>query len=130
MIGVIPQGLAERVGHKALTEQHIVVTMHERKQKMFEISDAFVALPGGFGTLEEMFELLTWAQLGMHAKPLGLLNVSGYFDDLLGFLDHAVRQRFVTPEHREMLIVASSPAAILDALDQHEQVSVDKWLDL
>ena len=103
--------------------------MHERKQKMFEISDAFVVLPGGFGTLEEMFELLTWAQLGMHGKPIGLLNVNGYFDELLAFLNTAVRKRFITPEHHAMVIVEKSAEALLDAFGDYRSVSGDKWID-
>ena len=129
VIGVIPQALAERVGHNTLTEQHIVETMHERKQKMFEVSDAFAVLPGGFGTIEEMFELLTWGQLGMHGKPIGLLNVNGYFDDLLAFLDTALRQRFVTPEHHAMVFVEESSEALLDAFEGYRPVSADKWID-
>ncbi len=129
VIGVIPEDLADEVGHKGLSEQHVVPSMHERKQMMFDLSDAFVALPGGYGTIEEMFEVLTWAQLGMHAKPVGLLNVAGYFDFLLRFLDTSVQNRFVTPQHRDMVIVDSSAAPLLDMLRRYEPVILDKWID-
>ncbi len=127
VIGVIPEGMHERVGHKRLTELHVVSTMHHRKQKMFDLADAFIALPGGMGTLEEVFEILTWAQLRYHAKPCGLLNVEAYFDPLLEFLDHAVRQRFIKIEHRQMLIVGGSPAELLEKFRQHRVPDVEKW---
>ena len=103
--------------------------MHERKAVMAELADAFVALPGGLGTLEELFEVLTWAQLGLHAKPCGLLNVCGYFDGLLAFLDRAVDERFVRSEHRALLITASSPEELFARLDAQRPQPVAKWLD-
>lgn len=127
--GVIPESIAEKVGHHDLAEMHVVGSMHERKKLMFELADAFVALPGGLGTLDEIFEVLTWAQLGYHAKPYGLLNTCGYFDGLLGFLDHAVTQRFMKPEHRAMLVVETAPAALLNGLRHRRVPQLDKWLD-
>lgn len=127
--GVIPEAIAARVGHHDLAEMHVVGSMHERKQMMFDLADAFVALPGGLGTLDEIFEVLTWAQLGYHAKPYGLLNVCGYYDGLLGFLDHAVAQHFVKPEHRAMLVVEAVPVALLDGLRRHHVPPLDKWVD-
>jgi uncharacterized protein (TIGR00730 family) len=119
VIGVIPRYLVEReVAHRSLTELHVVTTMHERKAMMAELADAFVALPGGIGTLEELVEMLTWAQLGLHAKPIGIVNVDGYYDNLLAFLDHAVGEGFLTPANRELLTVRSDPEALLDELDR------------
>ena len=129
VIGVIPENLADRVGHKKLSEQHVVPSMHERKQMMFDLSDAFIVLPGGYGTMEEMFEILTWAQLGMHAKPIGLLNVAGYFDSLLRFLDISVKKHFVTSQHRDLVIVDGTATSLLDLLWQYEPVVLDKWID-
>ena len=127
--GVIPRGLAVReVAHQELSDLRIVESMHERKAMMAELSSAFVALPGGLGTLEELLEVLTWAQLGIHAKPCCVLNVDGYFDGLLGFLDDAVRQGFVAEPHRSMLVVRSDPDALLDAIQAHRPTTVDKWL--
>ena len=106
VVGVIPQALVDReIAHPGLTELHVVGSMHERKALMADLADGFVALPGGMGTLEELFEVYTWTQLGLHAKPLGLLDVRGYYAQLVAFLDHAVAERFVTAEHREMLVV-------------------------
>ena len=130
VIGVIPRGLAvKEVAHQELPDLRIVESMHERKAMMAELSSAFVALPGGLGTLEELFEVLTWAQLGIHAKPCCILNVDGYFDGLLGFLDDAVEKRFVREVHRSMLVVESNPDALLDAIDAYSPTAVDKWLD-
>ena len=129
-IGVIPQFLADRVSHRGLTELHIVTSMHERKQMMVELSDAFIALPGGFGTLEEMTEILTWAQLGFHEKPCGLINVSGYFDSFLSFLDHAVSEGFMKQEHRDMLFVSDDPATLLERFRSYAAPKVEKWIDL
>ena len=108
---------------------HVVDSMHERKAMMAELSGAFVAIPGGLGTLEELFEALTWAQLGIHCKPCCLLNVAGYFDGLLGFLDHAVKQGFVRPAHAEMLLTGSDIDQLLDAVEQYAAPRVEKWLD-
>jgi uncharacterized protein (TIGR00730 family) len=127
-IGVIPQAFAHKVSHKRLTKLHVVASMHERKQMMFDLSDAFIALPGGFGTLEEMAELLTWAQLGFHKKPCGLLNVSGYFDRFLSFLDYAVAEGFMKQEHRTMLLVVKEPIELLERFRAYVAPRVEKWI--
>ena len=128
--GVIPQSLADReVAHHGLTQLHIVETMHQRKALMAELSDGFLALPGGLGTFEELFEIWTWAQLGMHGKPIGLLNVAGYFDLLLQFLDHAVSQQLLKPVHRAVLSVSTGPAEMLRVLRQASPMWVPKWID-
>ena len=115
-IGVIPRALMEKeLGHRGLTELRVVASMHERKALMVELSDAFMALPGGFGTLEELCEVLTWSQLGLHRKPCGLLDVEGYFAPLLTFLDRAVEERFVKRTHRKLVLVAAEPGALHDA---------------
>ena len=112
--GVIPKDLLElEVGHRELTRLHIVKNMHERKAMMMDLSDGFIALPGGLGTLEELFEVLTWSQLGYHQKPVGLLNAHGYFDGLLGFVQHTVEQGFVRPKHADLLMVETDAAALL-----------------
>jgi uncharacterized protein (TIGR00730 family) len=119
VIGVIPRQLMEReIAHRSLTDLHVVATMHERKALMAELADAFVALPGGIGTLEELVEMITWAQLGLHAKPIGIVNVDGYFDSLLAFLQHAVGEGFVSATNSELLAVESDPEALLDELDR------------
>ena len=127
-IGVIPRGLAERVGHERLSECHVVNSMHERKTMMYELADGFIALPGGMGTLEEVFEILTWAQLGYHSKPCGILNAHGYYDQLLAFLGHCVEERFVAAEHRQMLLVADSAAELLNQMRAYAPVRRSKWL--
>ena len=128
--GVIPRALVEKeVAHSGLTELRVVTTMHERKALMADLSDAFVALPGGWGTLDEMFEILTWAQLGLHRKPCGLLNVQGYFDRLLAFLDHTVEQGFVRREHGALLAVSDGPSTLLDTLRAQTPPAVEKWID-
>lgn len=129
VIGVIPRALHEEVVHPELTELHVVETMHDRKAKMFDLSDAFIALPGGVGTLEEFVEVLTWAQLRFHTKPCGLLNVAGYYDKLLEFFDYAVAQRFVKPKHRAMVLVDASPEGLLARLRAYRAPDVEKWLD-
>ncbi len=129
-IGVIPNRLVEaEVAHAGLTKLHIVETMHERKALMSELSDAVIALPGGTGTLDELFELFTWSQLGLHRMPLGVLNIAGYWDPLLAFLEHAVDERFLRAEHLETLIVSQDAGALLDALAEHRPHVLDKWLD-
>ena len=130
-IGVIPQSLVDReIAHLGVTDLHVVDTMHERKQLMADLADAFVALPGGLGTLDELFEIYTWAQLGLHRKPIGLMNVEGYFDGLVGFLEHAVAERFVRDDHREMLIVEEEPAPMLERLKSFDPASLTpKWID-
>jgi len=128
VIGVIPRAMHEKVNHPALTRLHVVESMHDRKALMFELADGFIALPGGVGTVEEFMEVLTWAQLGTHGKPCGLLNVCDYFGSLLAFLDHAVSQRFVKPAHREMILVDSRPEGLLDRFARYVPPTVDKWL--
>ena len=129
-IGVIPESLeAKEVAHPDLTELHVVESMHTRKQTMVDLAAGFVALPGGLGTVEEIFEVLTWAQLGFHEHPCGFLNVNGYYDDLTAFLDHAVTEEFVKPIHREQVIAESTPAALLDAFASYEPPQVEKWID-
>ena len=116
-IGVIPHGLERKeLAHRGLTQLHVVGTMHERKALMEKLSDGFIAMPGGFDTLDELCEILTWRQLSIHGKPTGLLNASGFFDGFLAFVDHAVAQGFIKPEHRAMIRVSPEPAALLDAL--------------
>jgi uncharacterized protein (TIGR00730 family) len=128
--GVIPQALADReVAHAGLTQLHVVDTMHQRKAMMAELSDGFIALPGGLGTFEELFEIWTWAQLGMHSKPIGLLNVASYFDLLLQFLDHATSQQLLKPVHRDLLIVSNRPDALLSQMQSAAPVNTPKWID-
>jgi len=115
VIGVIPHGLVElEVAHGGLTEQHVVETLHERKARMVELSDGLITLPGGHGSHDELFEALTWLQLGIHDMPVGLLNVEGYYDGLLAHLDRCSEEGFIQPVHRDMLLVAESPEALLD----------------
>ncbi len=115
--GVIPTALVEReVGHTGLTRQFIVKDMHERKAMMAELADGFIAMPGGMGTLEELFEMLTWSQLGIHAKPIGLLNVDGFYDGLSGFIAHASAQGFIRPQHAALMMSAPEPQALLRLL--------------
>jgi len=129
IIGVIPEALvAKELAHRGLSDLRVVGSMHERKALMAELSDAFVALPGGFGTLEEFCEVLTWAQLGLHRKPSGLLNVAGYFDPLLTFFDHALAERFLRPEHRAMVLIDSDPDWLLDRLMTFQPPDLDKWI--
>ncbi|MBI1917770.1 MAG: TIGR00730 family Rossman fold protein [Planctomycetes bacterium] len=130
VIGVIPQSLVDReLAHPGLTELQVVATMHQRKSLMADLSDAFVALPGGYGTLDETFEILTWAQLGLHAKPVGMLNVSGFFDPLLAWIDRAVEDGFLKPQHRELLSLCDEPGELLDALATHRPApETPKWI--
>jgi uncharacterized protein (TIGR00730 family) len=129
VVGVIPQALVDReIGHTGLSELRVVGSMHERKALMAELGEAFVALPGGIGTLEELIEVYTWSQLGLHRKPLGVLNVSGYYDGLAAFLDHAVRERFLRPQHREVLVFEADPDALLARLARAEPPPLAKWL--
>ncbi|HJS96160.1 MAG TPA: TIGR00730 family Rossman fold protein [Solirubrobacteraceae bacterium] len=130
VIGVIPSRLVEHeIAHAHLTKLHVTETMHERKALMAELSDGVIALPGGSGTLDELFELFTWKQLGLHRKPIGLLNVSSYWQPLLAFLEHAVNERFLRAEYLEDLQVEPTAAALVDRLDAHQHRSYDKWLD-
>jgi len=129
VIGVTPRKFVEReVIHAGLSELHVVETLLERKALMAELSDGFVALPGGLGTLDELFEMLTWTQLGIQRKPCALLDVSGYYARLEEFLDHAVTQRFIKPEHRSMLITDTDPAALLDRMAAAPLPDVSKWM--
>ena len=129
-IGVLPEALAElEIAHDGLTELRIVSSMHERKAQMADLSEAFIALPGGIGTLEEAFEVWTWSQLGVHAKPIGLLNIATYYDGLERFLDHMVAEAFVKPVHRNIMLSNADPAALIDDLLRAD-VPVDrKWVD-
>jgi uncharacterized protein (TIGR00730 family) len=129
VIGVMQQALIDReIGHTGLTELHIVGSMHERKALMAELSDGFVALPGGAGTLEELIEVYTWSQLGLHAKPMGVLNVRGYWDGLAALLDHAVAEGFLRPEHRAAMHAEATPEALLDRFAGWRPATVAKWL--
>jgi uncharacterized protein (TIGR00730 family) len=131
VVGVIPQQIFDlEIGHDGLDDLRVVGSMHERKALMAELADAFITLPGGIGTLEELFEVFTWAQLGLHRKPLGLLDVGGYYRPLTAFLDHAVQQRFLRPETHRMLAVADALDDLLDALHRWEPVALRKWIDL
>lgn len=126
--GVITQQLVEvEVAHRGLTRLDVVATMHERKARLAELSDAFVALPGGLGTLEELFEMLTWSQLGLHHKPVGLLDVAGFWAQLLGFLDRCVDDGFVRPEHRAIVLADSDAAALIALLEQWQPPTTAKW---
>lgn len=130
-VGVIPAGLTEQERPPAdLTDLHVVDSMHERKQKMFDLADGFVALAGGLGTLEELFEVLTWAQLGIHTKPCGLLNIDGYYDHLIAFITHAVDRGFVTEDHRQLLIIEDEPARLLDRFDEFDTPTRVSHLDI
>jgi uncharacterized protein (TIGR00730 family) len=130
VIGVIPEFLADlEVDHKGLTKMITVDSMHERKKIMSELSDAFIAMPGGFGTLEEIAEIITWAQLGLVRKPIGLLNVNGYWDPLVNMLDHMVDVRFLKPENRSMLQIDNDPESLLASLQNYIPVITEKWLD-
>jgi uncharacterized protein (TIGR00730 family) len=129
VIGVIPQAMVEReIAHRGLTELRIVSSMHERKALMAELADAFVALPGGIGTLEELFEVWTWGQLGLHTKPCGALNVRGFYDRLAAFLDHTVAEGFLRPQHRAALLVESEAEGLLTAIARYHAAPVTKWL--
>jgi uncharacterized protein (TIGR00730 family) len=129
-IGVIPRSFANKVSHQGLTELHVVASMHERKQKLVDLADGFIALPGGLGTLEEIFEQLTWTQIGLHSKPCGILNVRGYFDHLLEFLDESVAEEFVRPEHRDMILVDESPEKLLEKISSYKAPHFEKWIGL
>jgi uncharacterized protein (TIGR00730 family) len=129
VIGVIPRALVNReVAHGGLTELRIVASMHERKAVMAELSDAFIALPGGLGTLEELFEVVTWSQLGLHQKPSGVLDVRGYYQPLIAFLDHAVNEGFLATQHRRMIMLESDPDALVARLREYEAPVVPRWI--
>jgi uncharacterized protein (TIGR00730 family) len=130
VVGVIPRALLEReIAHTGLTDQRVVDSMHERKALMSDLSEGFVALPGGTGTLEEFFEVLTWAQLGEHRKPCGLLNADGYYDPLLSVFDHMVAKGLLSEEHRSMVLVETEPEPLLEAFERYRPPEVPKWID-
>jgi len=130
VVGVIPRALLEReIAHTGLTDLRVVGSMHKRKALMSELSEGFIALPGGTGTLEEFFEVLTWAQLGEHRKPCGLLNAGRYYDPLLAVFDHMVQQGFLSEEHRAMVLVETEPEALLEAIAGYVPPRVVKWID-
>ena len=130
VIGVIPEQLmARELGHTGIQDLRIVKTMHERKALMAELADGFIALPGGIGTYEEFFEVLTWAQLGIHDKPCALLNVDGFYNPVLRLLDHAVEEKFIRAAHREVVVVETEPALLLDAMAAHKPPHFHKWID-
>jgi uncharacterized protein (TIGR00730 family) len=130
VIGVMPKSLVEReVAHTNLTEMHIVAGMQERKALMADLSDAFIALPGAYGTLDELFEVLTWNQLGIINKPIGLLNLDGFFTPLLQMLDHAVSEKFLRPEHRKMLLVDDDFKQLINSLENYKPVTAEKWIE-
>jgi uncharacterized protein (TIGR00730 family) len=130
VIGVIPRALMDReLGHAGIQDLRIVADMHERKTLMADLADAFIALPGGWGTIEELSEMLTWLQLGIHAKPIGLLNVDGYYDPLIAFAERMIDHRFVRAEHRALMMVDADPQALLARLMQPRPAPLDKWFD-
>jgi len=130
VIGVIPESLVQKeVAHEGVTELHVVSTMQERKKHMADLSIGFIALPGGFGTIEETLEVLTWAQLGFHRKPCGLLNISGFYKDFLSFIEKCVMERFVKEKHKSMILVDTSPKSLLDRFESYEAPVIDKWID-
>lgn len=129
VVGVIPQALAHKeVMHQQLTELHITDSMHQRKMRMAQLADGFIALPGGIGTLEELFEIWTWAQLGFHDKPCGLLNVADFYTPLLDFLDHVAAEQFVKPQHRELLMMESEPESLLRRFAEYKPPAIKRWL--
>jgi uncharacterized protein (TIGR00730 family) len=130
IIGVMPLHLVEReVAHRGLTRLDVVASMHERKARLAEMADGFVALPGGLGTLEEFTEIWTWGQLGLHRKPYGLLDVAGYYAPLLAFLDHAVAEGFMRPEHRAMVCVSQDAETLIEAMEHAPPPALPKWID-
>jgi len=129
-IGVIPQALVDReLAHGRLTELRVVDTMHARKAAMADLADAFIALPGGFGTADELFEILTWAQLGLHTKPIGLLNTVRFFDPLLAWIDHAIAEALIKPKHRHLLQVSDDPETLLAMLASYQPIRESKWIE-
>lgn len=130
VIGIIPKSLADKeVAHQGLTELHIVKSMHERKAMMADFSDGFIALPGGFGTFEELCEIITWAQLGFHEKPCGFLNVEGYYDPLIELFDKATKEKFIRPEHRELVLIESKIENLFERMTNYKPPVLEKWLD-
>lgn len=130
VIGIIPKSLSDKeVAHQGLTELHIVDSMHTRKAMMEDLSDGFIALPGGFGTFEELCEIITWAQLGFHNKPCGFLNIQGYYDPLVELFDKATDQQFVRPEHRRLVIIESEIESMFQKMEDYQPPVLEKWLD-
>ena len=130
VVGVIPHALARReVAHANLTGLILVESMHERKARMAQLADGFIAMPGGFGTFEEFCEVLTWNQLGIHTKPCGLLNVEGFYDSLIALFDHARDQKFLRPQHRDIVVVDSAPDRLIDQMLAMSPATGDKWLN-
>jgi hypothetical protein len=130
VIGVIPRSLMDKeLGHDGVTELRVVKSMHERKQMMVDLSDGFIALPGGFGTLDELFETLTWLQLSFHDKPVGLLNVGGFFDGLIEFIHHMSRQGFLKPEHAACVLVDHEPPKLLECMQTFRPPDLGKWIE-
>jgi uncharacterized protein (TIGR00730 family) len=127
--GIMPRVFEGKVNHPDSVDIHIVDTMHERKARMFELADAFIALPGGFGTIEEIMEIITWAQIGLHKKPCGLLNVCGFYDNLLKFRDHAVQERYIWEAHKAMLLSDPSPEGLLEKFIIYQAPNIEKWRD-
>jgi uncharacterized protein (TIGR00730 family) len=131
VIGIIPETLAEReVAHLGLTELHVVDSMHERKALMAELSDGFIAMPGGFGTFEEFCEIITWSQLGFHPKPCGLLNVDGFYDNLIAMFDKATNEKFIRQVHRELVLASDNIEPLFKLMQQFEPPKIEKWIDL
>ena len=129
VIGVIPRSLATKeLLHTGVPDMRVVDSMHDRKALMAELSDAFIALPGGFGAFEELFEVITWAQLGIHSKSVGLLNVGGFFDPLVRLIDHAIQEQFIKPQHRGLIVVEERPDVLLEQLERHRPPEVRKWM--
>ena len=129
VVGIIPQALVRKeVAHRELEDLRIVGSMHERKSQMAELADAFIALPGGFGTFEEFFEIVTWAQIGLHRKPCALLNVAGYYDPLLALIDHAATEDFAPPAHRRLIVTDTDANRLLDTLSVYEPPLTEKWM--
>jgi len=129
VVGVIPQMLATKeLLHTGVKDMRLVDDMHARKALMSELADAFIALPGGYGTFEELLEVITWAQLGIHRKTIGLLNVAGFFDPLVDLIDAAIREGFIKQKHRDLIVVAERPQALLERLKTHELPAVRKWM--
>lgn len=129
VIGVMPRIFDGKVEHPDLTELHIVEGMHQRKSLMYDMGDAFIALPGGMGTFEEILEVVTWAQIGYHQKPCGLLNVNGFFDQLLAFLDNAVKKRFIWEAHRNMLMSDTNIKSLFEQFENYHAPNIEKWRD-
>ncbi len=131
VIGVIPEMLATKeLLHEGVRQMHVMASMHSRKARMAELADAFIAMPGGFGTFEELLEMITWSQLGIHRKPVGLLNVAGYYDSLIQFVDHAIAEGFIKEKHRQLIVIADEPAPLLDLILSHKPPAEPKFLSI